>query len=217
MKTILSLFFLTGFLLLADYSAFAQQNRWTYVGADVNAAQFFIDRNSLQIKGRNRRIWHKTVYSDDSYRITLVEWACAEKKFFVVEETTYNPNGSIIGKDKMTPWSYVTPESINEGLYKAICPSSTQNNIRTSTNKMMAEIIVKTANVRAEPDINSSVVRRVKIGEKFILADEESTAGWYQIILPRTNETAWVHGNTIKLIEIPNNPKVKKRKARFGN
>jgi len=199
------------------YPTFAQQNRWTYVGTDADDTQFFIDRKSVEVKGKNRRVWHKTIYFDASYRIALLEWACNEKKFFVLSDIVYTPNGSFIRKEIGTKWLFVTPESINETLHQVICPSSARNNVRTSTNKMMAEIIVKTANVRAEPDINSSVVRRVKIGEKFILADEESTNGWYQIILPRTNDTAWVHGNTIKLVEIADNPKVKKRKARSGN
>jgi hypothetical protein len=214
MKTISFLLLLTGFLLFASYSVFTQQNRWSYVGADVNGTRFFIDRKSIEIKGNKLQIWNKSIYSDDSYRISLVEWACSDKQYNVLRETIYSPDGNPIGKDESTTWLFVTPDSISEGLYKATCSSSDKTNNAKSASKMKAQVIARTANVRAEPDINSSVIRKVKSGESFTLADEEPTDGWYQIIISGTNKTAWIHSNTIKLVEITNKPNTKKQKVK---
>lgn len=193
-------------------SAFAQQNRWSYVGADVNGTRFFIDRKSIELIGSKLRMWNKSIYSDDSYRISLVEWICDDKKYFILDETIYAPNGTFAGTDKGTKWIFVTPDSISEGLYKATCVSSTKTNNTKSANKKKAQVIVKTANVRAEPDINSNVIRKVKSSESFALTDETPTDGWYQIIISGKNKTGWIHGNTIKLVEITTKKKTKKRK-----
>lgn len=211
MKTILSLLLSIVFLLLTGFSLFAQQNRWSYVGADVNGTQFFIDRKSIEIKGNKLRIWNKSIFTDSSYRISLVEWACSDQQYYILDETLYSPKGDPVGKDNATKWLFVTPDSISEGLYKATCSLAKTNNTK-SANKMKAQVIVKTANVRAEPDINSSVIRKVKSGESFALVDENPTDGWYQIIISGTNKTGWIHGSTIKLVEITDKKKTKKRK-----
>lgn len=211
MKTIFSLALSLTFLLSTFSFVFAQQDRWSYIGADVNQVEFFIDRKSIEPKGENLRAWHKTVYLDESYRISLLEWNCTEKKFFVVSETLYEPNGSPLGKDKTTEWLFVTPESINEGLYRAICNVPANNKAKPSADKIIVQIVAKTANLRVEPNVNGSVIRTAKLGEKFILADENPTRGWYRIILPKTNNSAWIHGNTIKLIEMTVQPKMKSK------
>jgi hypothetical protein len=212
MKIITSLLLSISILLFGSYLIFAQQNRWSYVGADVNGTRFFIDRKSINTKGSKLRIWNKSIYSDDSYRISLVEWVCADKKYFILDETIYAPNGSFAGTDKGTKWLFVTPDSISEGLYKATCVSSKQVSSRTAASEILAQIIVTSANVRTEPDMSSRVKRKVKSGEQFILADEESVNGWYRIIISGTNNTGWIHGNNIKLVQSPNQSKTGKRR-----
>lgn len=213
MKIITSLLLSICILLFTCCLVFAQQNRWSYVGADVNGTRFFIDRKSINTKGSKLQIWNKSIYSDDSYRISLVEWVCTDKKYFILDETIYAPDGSFAGTDKGTKWLFVTPDSISEGLYKATCVSSKQTSPQTSAGKMMAQIIVATANVRIEPDMNSRAIQRVKTGEQFILADEEPVNGWYRIVISGTNNIGWIHGNNIKLVQSPNQLKTgKKRK-----
>lgn len=214
MKTISFLLLTIGLLLFTVYASFAQQNRWTYVANDVNDAEFFIDQKSVENVGKNLRVWHKTVYKDGTYRISLLEWDCTEKKFFVVDDSTFEADGRAFRRDKGNDWLLVTPESINEGLYKVVCSSSAKNNDRIAINsvKVMVQIIVKNVNVRNEPDMSSNVVRKAKLGEKFILVDENPTNGWYQIIISGTKNTGWIHGNTIKLIEISSKANLKKRR-----
>lgn len=212
MKTAISLFLSITILLFACCLVFAQQNRWSYVGADVNGTQFFIDRKSINTKGNKLQIWNKSIYSDDSYRISLVQWVCTDKKYFILDETIYAPNGSFAGTDKGTKWLFVTPDSISEGLYRATCFSSKQVSSRTSAGKMRAQIIVKSANVRIEPDMSSRVKRKVKSGEQFVLAEEESVNGWYRIIISGTDNIGWIHGNNIKLVENSNQLNTRKRR-----
>ena len=78
----------------------------------------------------------------------------------------------------------------------------------------MAQIIVRKANLRVAPSINSGIVQQANLGDKFSLVDEEPTNGWYQIILSGTNETVWIHGNNIKLAEAINKSNSKKQKKK---
>lgn len=199
------------YLVFICVSVFAQQNRWSYVGVDANGTRFFTDRNSIEIKGNKLRIWNKSVYSDNSYRLDLVEWICDEKKYFIVDVSIHSPNGILDGKDKGTNWLLVTPDSISESLYKIACGISTRNNAPKSGKRIKAaQVIVKKANVRVEPNISSAVIKKVKNNDSFILANENPINGWYQIIFSGTNRTGWIHGNTIKLVEIADNKKARK-------
>jgi uncharacterized protein YgiM (DUF1202 family) len=212
MKIIFYLLFLLSILMTASYPTFAQQNRWVYVGEDTSGALFYLNKTSRQSIGKTIKVWDKIVYRDNSYRINQTEWKCKEKQFAIVDITIYSPNNEFISKDKPTPWLNVVPDSISEIMHKAVCGNLSDNNSeKTSLSKKMAEIIVEKANVRTNPDINSTIIRKVKSGERFALADENPADGWYQIIISGTN-TGWIHGSTIKLVEITDKKKNKKRK-----
>ncbi|HEY0048928.1 MAG TPA: surface-adhesin E family protein, partial [Pyrinomonadaceae bacterium] len=124
MKTIPSLLLSITILLFACCLVFAQENRWSYVGTDASGTRFFIDRNSIEIKGNRLRVWNKFFYANQTYRLSLFEWACAEKKYLILDETSYSPDGRVIGMDRAPRWLFVTPDSMSETLYKAICSSS---------------------------------------------------------------------------------------------
>lgn len=199
--------------MTASYLAFAQQSRWTYVGRDTSGALFYFDKTSRQSTGKIIKVWDKIVYRDGSYRINQTKWKCKEELFSILDITIYSPNSEFLDKDKPTPWLNVVPDSISEVMHKAVCGDSSDKNLeKTSSSKKIVEIIVEKANVRVEPDINSTIIRKVKSGERFALADENPTDGWYQIIISGTNKTGWIHGNTIKLVEITGKKKTKKSK-----
>jgi hypothetical protein len=215
MKFISYLSLSLGITAFVWYSVLAQQNRWIFVGEDASGALFYFDKGSRQPIGNAMKVWDKIVYPDGSYRINQTKWQCKEKQFSIVDITIYSENNEFIGKDSPTPWLNVVPDSISEVMHRAVCGDLSDKNLeKTSSNKKMAEIIVEKANVRAEPGINSSVIKKVKSGEKFTLADENPTDGWYQIIISSTNKTAWIHGSTIKLLEIINKPNTKKQKVK---
>lgn len=219
MKLTSNILLLLTITVLFCFSAFAQQkNRWVFVGQNTDGTLFYIDNNSRQIVGNRIRVWDKNIFQDGSYKISLVEWRCVEKKYFFIDITNYTPTGSFIRKDKSTEWLTVVPDSVSEAMYKAVCGTSFGNNLQVaSSNRKMAQIIVKKANLRTNPDTNSRVVQQAILGEKFFLADELPTNGWYQIILAGTNETAWIHGNNIKLLEAPNKSNTKKQRTKRQN
>jgi hypothetical protein len=218
MKTTISLFLSTIILLFACCLVFAQENRWSYVGTDASGTRFFVDRNSIEVKGNRLRVWNKFFYVNNTYRLSLFEWACAEKKYLILDETSYAPNGRVIGMDRASGWLFVTPESMSETLYKAICSSSKltpskPTPSRLSAGETMVEITVNKANLRDAPNINSNIIKEASIGERFTLVNNELIGYfWYQITLPGTNETAWIHRSTIKLVESPIKPKSGKRR-----
>jgi len=83
----------------------------------------------------------------------------------------------------------------------------------TSAGKMMVEIIVNKANLRNAPNKNSRIIKEVSLGERFTLVNKELVGYfWYEISLSGTNETAWIHRSTIKLVESPIKPKTGKRR-----
>jgi hypothetical protein len=215
MKIISILLIVFAVMLCIPCLTFAQQNRWEFISVDVNGVRLYLDKNSRKTIGNRVRIWDKRVFRDGSYRIDLTEWKCSEKKYFLVDMTIYSETGSFIGKYKGTDWVYVIPESGSEAMHKAVCITYSKKSSKPeSSSKKMAEIIVEKANIRAEPNIDSRVIRQAKTGEQFDLVEEESSNGWYQVILPQTNEVAWIHGNNIKLVEVSNKLNTKKQKVK---
>lgn len=214
MKIISVLLFVFTFMLSIPCLTFAQQNRWVLISEDADDTLFYLDKNSRQSTENTFRVWTKNIYRNGSYRLSLVDWRCSEKKYFFVEVATYNPAGSFVQKENGMDWINVVPDSISEAMYKAVCLTSTEKKSKTeSTSKKIAEIIVVKANIRAEPNPNSRVIQQATTGERFILAEEDPSGGWYRIVLTGTNETAWIHGNNIKLVEISDKTIIKKQKA----
>lgn len=216
MKTISFLLLLFGITFCVCFPAFAQDKRWTFVGEDMDGNSFFIDKTSRKVSGNRVRAWEKGILRNGSYRINLTEWKCDEEMYFPIDSTVYSPGGSFIKKEKGTEWVLVVPGAINEAMYKFACGDLPKNSSKntSSAGKMMVEIIVDKANLRDAPSRNSRIIREVSIGERFTLVSKELVSYfWYQIILPGTNETAWIHYSTIKLVESPIKSKpVKRRK-----
>ncbi|MGC2236182.1 MAG: SH3 domain-containing protein [Pyrinomonadaceae bacterium] len=201
-------------MLSIPYLTFAQQNRWVLISEDADDTLFYLDKSSRQSTENTIRVWTKNIYRDGSYRLSLVDWRCREKKYFFVEVATYNPAGSFVQKENGMDWINVVPDSISEAMYKAVCLTSSKKNSKTeSTSKKIAEIIVVKANIRIEPNLNSQVIQQATTGERFILAEAEPSGGWYRVILAGMNETAWIHGNNIKLVEVFSKTNIKKQKA----
>lgn len=187
---------------LTHHPIFAQQNRWMFVGTDADGTAFYLDRTFRQPVNNGVRVWDKSVYPDGSYRISLVEWKCVGKKFFVVDVTIYTPTGSFIRGEKGTAWVNVTPDSTSEVIFKRVCEEVPEDTSKpTTSKKMMAEVIAEKVNVRAAPNVDSDIILQATGGERFVLIEQKPTGGWYQIFLPGIDETAWIHGNVIKLIK----------------
>lgn len=220
MKTISFLLLLFGITLCVCFPSFAQDNRWVHIADATEGVSSFIDITSRKVIGNKVRTWDKSIFADGSYRINLNEWNCDEEKYFLLDSTSYSRNGSYIKKDKGTEWRFVVPNSINEIIYKFACNGLPENfSLDTlSAGKTKVEITVNKANLRSSPNINSRIIREASIGERFTLVDEELVSYyWYEITLPGTSETAWIHRSTvklIKLIKIPSQSNTKRQKVR---
>lgn len=220
MKIITFLLLLFSITLCVCFPAFAQDNRWVFIADDADDTSFFIDITSRKIIGDRVRTWHKNIYKDGSYRINLAEWNCDEEKYFMLDSTVYSKSGSYIRKDKGTEWYFVVPNSVNEIIYKFACFGLPENfSIDTlSAGKTVVEVTVNKANLRSAPSRNSQIIREASIGERFPLVSNELVSYfWYQITIPGTNETAWIHRSTVKLVKlipIPSQSNTRRQKAK---
>lgn len=195
----------------------AQQNRWQFIGRNDNGSLSYLEKTNQKGTSIKRRTWVKEVYSDRSYKIILIDWQCREKRFQVVESTNYAASGQYIDKEGSSPWTTVVPDSVVENYYQAVCISNRQTitaKSDISDNKVMAQVIAQTANIRESPTTNSRVIQKAAKGTRFIVADAEPTGGWYQVFIPNTIEIGWLHGSTIKLITAEPESKQPKRKSK---
>lgn len=101
-------------------------------GTDEKA--FYIDFESIRIRGDIRRAWIATDYSApsrESYNngarseAALREFDCNEERTRVLETTFYKgqmaKGGTLNSYYDPTPWSYIRPGSTGESLLKRVC------------------------------------------------------------------------------------------------
>lgn len=190
-------------LLINQTATRAQGNRWQFVSRNDTGSTSYLEKSNKSETGDRKQSWTKEVYSDGSYKITLVDWQCRKKRFRVLEASNYMLSGDYIDKEGSSGWSTVVPDSVSENYYKVICSSSGQKSAAKaipSSGKTIARIIALNANTRESPTANSRILQRVEKGAQLFLADAEPTNGWYQVFIPDTNETGWLYGNTVKLL-----------------
>ncbi len=61
-------------------------------------------------------------YENLSYTISLSEINCAEKMSHLLSGTYYDNKGNVIISDNSPQeWHFITPESVDESLYKKVC------------------------------------------------------------------------------------------------
>lgn len=204
MKNIASVLILCVTIFLLNQTATrAQENRWQFISRNDNGSTSYLEKSNKSETGDRKQTWTKEVYSDGSYKITLVDWQCREKRFRVLEAANYMPSGEYIDKEGSSAWSTIVPDSVSENYYQVICSASGQKSAAKSIpsgRKIIARIIALNANIRESPTAESRVLQRVEKGTYLFLADTEPTNGWYQVFIPDTNEAGWLYGNTIELL-----------------
>lgn len=179
-------------VLLINQTARAQQNRRQFIGRNANGSISYLEKSDQRESGNRKQTWTKEVYSDRSYKITLVEWQCFEKKFRVIESTNYAPSGECIDREGSSPWTTVIPDSVSECYFDVVCASSKQSTLAESNSsgkQKIAQVIIINANIRRSPDAGSAVIQKIKKGARLFLTDTEPVNGWYQVLIPGTNES----------------------------
>ena len=108
--------------------SFAQN--WVFVTGNSNAADFYVDADSIKKIGTNRRVWilqdlkKRTVNGSLSAKL-LREIDCNEEKIRSLQFTFYAENmlkGEMMNTVTRTgEWEFVSPDSMNKDVLDAVC------------------------------------------------------------------------------------------------
>ncbi len=218
MKKIVFILNFYAIVILSNQSVFAQSNRWQLVGRNGNGSTSYVDKSVEKQTDDTRRTWTKDVFSDGYYKIGLTVWQCRTKKFRILEGITYKPSGEYLYRETTaTGWITVVPDSVSENYYKVVCASTEQKpaaKSNSSDEKMIAQIITENANIREAPFANSPIIQKIEKGVRLFLADAEPMGIWYQVFLPDSDIAGWLHGNTVKLLNIKSNSNQRRQKSK---
>jgi len=120
MKKVALILILLGIVLIINHPTLAQTNRWQFIGRNDNGSRSYLEKSNRKETDGKKQTWSKEVYSDGSYKITLIDWQCRERKFRVLEATNYAPSGEYVDKEGSSAWSTVVPDSVSESYYKVV-------------------------------------------------------------------------------------------------
>lgn len=203
-----------GTFLLSCQTTFAQDNRWLFIGSNVNGSTSYLEKSALKETGDRKRTWVQDVFSDGSYKIVLIDWQCRDRRFRFIESINYAPSGAFIDKRGISEWMSVVPDSVSENYYKVVCNLPEKTATVSPESKMIALIIARNANVRESPTTDSRVTQKVAKGARLFLVDGKLSGGWYQVFVDETKQMGWLHGNTIKLLAVKSNANQPKQKSK---
>ena len=112
---------------------------WKYIG-QTYAGMYFYDAG--RITGRSEgipRVWIKVLYTEKgvndmvrllgekfetlSYAIALFEYNCGDKKKEIIPIRFYSEDRKLLipADNKIFNWNFMSPDSIDEALYKTLC------------------------------------------------------------------------------------------------
>lgn len=209
---------LLGIIFIPNLIYGQRLERWQFISSNDNGSRSYLENSNRKSAGGKKQTWTKDIFKDGSYKITLIEWQCREKQFRILEATNYAPEGTYLGQELASEWSTVIPDSISENFFKTVCVSnqfadeSDLSNVRKSV-----QIISENANVREAPSPVSPVVQTFAKGVRLFIADEEPVRAWYRVLIPNTNQTGWLHGDTIKILKAaPNRQRVERKSKPMG-
>jgi hypothetical protein len=132
------------FLIIFFTNQKAFGENWIFLGYTENDVRQYYDKDSITILSPSvKKVWRKIVipiekklyekhklgistesYSSYSYDLDIFEVDCKDRILKMLYSSEYDKKGTIIdSKSLENPKTFfITPGSIGEGLYKAICP-----------------------------------------------------------------------------------------------
>ena len=186
------LLFLVFCFLVLPMQMFAQSSKvWKYV-AQTDEGKYYVKQSVDKLPNRNRAQWGKIISPEGEEEISRTEWDCRQKRFRLMQVSTFAPDGTALSHQKNLDWAEVAPETVSEVLYEEACG--------TPMKISYAEIISPQAKMRIGANSNSQVLRVVKSGERFPLVPFKPAGAWYHVYDPETLFEYWLHGNSIKIV-----------------
>jgi len=129
--------FLIG-LAIFGYAEASGMN-WKYIG-EAYEGKYFYDTNRMRRPSKDTvRVWMRVLYTQKgvnymvsllggkyetlSYAEVLFEYHCGDKKKKIVPIAFYSKDGKVLisADDKTSNWNFISPDSIDEALYKILC------------------------------------------------------------------------------------------------
>lgn len=194
------------FCLFASVNVPAQTD-WFFVALTGSGNTIYIDKNFTKRRGGITQVWQKSVSADDNYTISLTEWNCAQKSFRFVQSAVYENDVIVDRSSRKTTWRYFVPDSTGMILYSNICPQQLNKKakavgaVKSEQGISAAQVIVEQTALMSRADAGSRIIRRVALGERFVLTGEEPTGGWYRVLDRKTNKLGWLDANHFKIVE----------------
>jgi hypothetical protein len=105
---------------------------WVYVGESVNKTVIYYDAETIQRSGNQVKVWEKWDYSSNmtlKFREAKVHkrYNCLERTDTLLGGSSYYPDGKVESFN-LAPHEQeadpVTPETIGEGVMKAVCAAT---------------------------------------------------------------------------------------------
>jgi hypothetical protein len=179
---------------LFAFNIFSQSKpaKWFYVATSAEGWKFYYQKEIAKLENGSPALWTRVFYADGSSIQMFDEWRCAEKRYRIIEATTFSSKDEMLDGDKDLPWNHVSPDSVSEILFSIVCEQ------KEETRKV--EIIAPEANLRSHPNKDAPVLRTAKKESKFSLSLAKTFNGWYNIVDEKTQKDYWIHGNTIKIL-----------------
>lgn len=203
----------------------AQSDRWYLIGQSADKNLWYLDRDSIENFSDGVRYWDQNVFPDGSYISSRTVIYCRSKKKQTLESFVYAPSGDVLGKNDGGELINIPPDSVVEMIFQQVCPQDGRTgskitvtgnkNVNNNNNKKnnsgtrkrpvrqskLVEVIAELANIRRTPSLDGEILVTASRGLTLRLVQAEAKGGWYQILLGEQG-TGWIHGNTIKFVEI---------------
>jgi hypothetical protein len=100
---------------------------WVLVSTAVDGDKYYIDRQSIRtVPNGYKRAWERDNYAEaNEFGATSAklywEYDCIEKRRRNMSVIIFKDAELITNRNKVDDWSYVSPESVEEGLLHFVC------------------------------------------------------------------------------------------------